>query len=158
MHSTYSFILEADRLDQKMRVSPVEVSKALKEGNAPKLIDVRTPNEWGMAHIEGSQLIDEELAQQIYKWPKDTAIVFLCHNGQRSMDAAAYFLATYLSGTQLPSSNPCLRKETSLEECVSSLDGMQPSALFEAARSDLLRWQEWLGVPMPGDPVQLSGR
>jgi rhodanese-related sulfurtransferase len=91
INEVLDFILEADRLDQKMRISPEEVSKALKDGNAPKLIDVRSPKEWEMSHIEGSQLIDEDLAQRIYSWPKDTAIVFLCHTGQRSMDAAAYF-------------------------------------------------------------------
>jgi rhodanese-related sulfurtransferase len=91
INEVLDFILEADRLDQKMRITPEETAQAMKGPNAPKLIDVRTPNEWAMAHIEGSQLIDEELAQQIYKWPKDTAMVFLCHTGQRSMDAAAYF-------------------------------------------------------------------
>ncbi len=75
-----------------------------------------------------------------------------------SDDAATYFLVTYLSGTQLPPDNPCLREEALPEECLSSLEGMQADALFEQARGDLLRWQDWLGLPTPVGPVQLSSR
>lgn len=91
MDEILTFIEEAEKNDQRIRISPKEVAEALKNGDAPRLIDVRTPAEWELAHIEGSQLINEELAQQIYSWPKDTAIVFFCHHGQRSVDAAAYF-------------------------------------------------------------------
>lgn len=91
MKEVLDFIEESEKLDQKMRISPKEVAEALKGDNQPRLIDVRTPKEWEMAHIEGSKLINEELAQEIYSWPKDTPIVFLCHTGQRSVDAAAYF-------------------------------------------------------------------
>lgn len=73
-------------------------------------------------------------------------------------NAASYFLVSYLAGTQLPPGNPCLREEAPLEECVSSLDKMKASALFESARGDLQRWQEWLGLPTPEDYSQLSSR
>lgn len=91
INEVLAFIEEAEQIDQKIKVSVKDVAEALKNGNAPRLIDVRTPAEWELAHIEGSQLINEELAQQIYSWPKDTNIVFFCHHGQRSMDAASYF-------------------------------------------------------------------
>jgi rhodanese-related sulfurtransferase len=93
INEVLAFIEEAEQMDQKIRVSPVEVAEALKNGNGhkPRLIDVRTPDEWKIAHIEGSSLISEELAQEIYSWPKDTPIVFLCHVGRRSVDAASYF-------------------------------------------------------------------
>jgi rhodanese-related sulfurtransferase len=86
-----TFLEEADQADRRIQISPAEVSAALKSGNQPRLIDVRMPEEWKVAHIEGSQLINEELAHQIMGWPKDTPMVFLCHVGKRSMDAAAYF-------------------------------------------------------------------
>lgn len=73
-------------------------------------------------------------------------------------NAATYFLVSYLAGTQLPPGNPCLREEAPLEECVSSLEKMKASALFESARGDLRRWQEWLGLPTPEDYSQLSSR
>ncbi len=86
-----AFIEEAEQIDQKIKISPKEVAEALKNGHKPRLIDVRAPEEYELAHIEGSQLITEGLAQEIYTWPKDTSIVFFCHHGNRSMDAAAYF-------------------------------------------------------------------
>lgn len=86
-----AFIEEAEQIDQKIKISAKEVSEALKSGKAPRLIDVRTPEEYKLAHIEGSELITEDLAQEIYSWPKETSIVFFCHHGNRSMDAAAYF-------------------------------------------------------------------
>ena len=33
----------------------------------------------------------EAVAQVVMRWPKDTPIVFYCHLGQRSLDAASYF-------------------------------------------------------------------
>lgn len=33
----------------------------------------------------------EAVAQAAMRWPKPTPIVFYCHHGQRSLDAASYF-------------------------------------------------------------------
>ena len=33
----------------------------------------------------------EVAAELVMSWPKDTPIVFYCHLGQRSLDAASYF-------------------------------------------------------------------
>jgi rhodanese-related sulfurtransferase len=52
---------------------------------------VRTPQEYAIANIAGSVLVDQSLAQEIMQtWAKDTAIVTMCHHGIRSLDAAAY--------------------------------------------------------------------
>ncbi|WP_271408502.1 hypothetical protein [Pseudomonas sp. Q1-7] len=75
-----------------------------------------------------------------------------------SDDAATYFLLSYLAGTQLPPGNPCLREDTSLEECVGSLEQLEARALFEKASADLPRWQDWLGLPAPGSHARLSSR
>lgn len=84
-------IQEADAFDRKMQVQPVEVAAALREGRPLRLVDVRTPEEWELARIPGAMLIAEEMAQEMMQWPKDTPIVFHCHLGSRSLDAAAYF-------------------------------------------------------------------
>lgn len=56
-----------------------------------RLIDVRTPQEYAMARIEGCPLVDEALAKEIVEtWPKDTPIITICHHGVRSLDAAVY--------------------------------------------------------------------
>jgi rhodanese-related sulfurtransferase len=85
-------IRKAEELDQKLKIKPREAADLLKAGKI-KLLDVRQDFEWEAAHIEGAQLVTQELVQEIMeKWPKDTALVFHCHHGMRSLDAAAYFL------------------------------------------------------------------
>src|SRR5581483_2647472 len=91
MDEILNFIEEAEQIDQKIRITPQEVSSALKSSNPPRFIDVRMPQEWELANIPGSVLMTEELAHEIMTWPKDTQMVFTCHMGQRSMDAASYF-------------------------------------------------------------------
>ena len=87
-----AFIKQADSANiQGLETTPQEVNEALKSNSPPRLIDVRTTDEWNLAKIENAQLNNEELAAEIMKWPKDTAIVFFCHHGQRSLDAASYF-------------------------------------------------------------------
>jgi len=50
-----------------------------------RLLDVRTPEEWRTARIEGADLLDEALAREILEnWPADTPIVVYCHHGIRS--------------------------------------------------------------------------
>src|SRR5882724_9645073 len=68
MNEILTFIAEADEADRKIQITPSEVSAAMKSGNQPKLIDVRMPEEWKLAHIEGSQLMTEELSHQVMGW------------------------------------------------------------------------------------------
>lgn len=82
---------EADALDRNMQLQPVDVAVALTDGPPLRLVDVRTPEEWELARIPGATLITEELAQELMRLPRDTAIVFYCHVGARSLDAAAYY-------------------------------------------------------------------
>ena len=73
-----------------LEISPAEVAALLKDGTT-KLIDVRTPQEYHIARIEGCRLVDDVLAKEIVDtWPKDTPIITVCHHGVRSLDAAVY--------------------------------------------------------------------
>jgi rhodanese-related sulfurtransferase len=77
-------------VEDDLEISPAETAVLMKQGNV-KLIDVRTPQEYLIAHIEGCPLVDETLAKEIVEtWPKNTPIVTICHHGVRSLDAAAY--------------------------------------------------------------------
>ena len=85
------FIVQAEQSDRRIQMSPAEVAAALESKLPPRLVDVRTPEEWALARIQGATLNTEELAQEMMLLPKDTPIVFHCHLGQRSLDAASYF-------------------------------------------------------------------
>jgi monothiol glutaredoxin len=78
------------------RVKAIDV-KALKErmsaDRSLQLLDVRSQQERDQAHIEGSRLLDREGQQYVLGLDKSTPLYFHCHHGQRSQQAAAYFLS-----------------------------------------------------------------
>ena len=85
-------ILEAHEADQALQISPADVSERLKQGDALALVDVRSREEWDAVHLPESKFLTQELMQEILsQWPKDKEIVFICHHGMRSLDAAAFF-------------------------------------------------------------------
>ncbi len=83
-------ILDAHESDAKMQVAPAEAAELVKAGKA-RLIDVRSREEWDAVHIEGSMFFTQELMHTLGGLPKDELLIFLCHHGVRSLDAAAYF-------------------------------------------------------------------
>ena len=77
-------------MEKDIEITPKETAELLKQGKI-KLLDVRTSEEFSIASVAGSVRVDQALAQEIMQtWPKDTAIVTMCHHGMRSLDAAAY--------------------------------------------------------------------
>ena len=66
--------------------------KALLDGKPDvHLYDVRTEAEREICTIEGAVHLTQEVAETIDELPKDTQLVFHCHHGGRSYQAAAYF-------------------------------------------------------------------
>jgi monothiol glutaredoxin len=82
------------RRAQAAAVQPMsvqELSRLMQAGEPFELIDVRTAEERGIAHIEGSQLLDEDLARRIAALDRGTRLIFHCHLGGRSQAAAEHF-------------------------------------------------------------------
>lgn len=83
-------IHRSEQMQMDLEITPAETAQLMKEGKI-RLVDVRTPEEYAIASVKGSVLADQSFAQEILQtWPKDTAIVTMCHHGMRSLDAAAY--------------------------------------------------------------------
>lgn len=85
-----SYLSKARESDAAMEISPAETSELLQSGGAV-LVDIRTREEFDAVHIGGSVLFTEELMHEISGWDRSKQVVFVCHHGIRSMDAAAYF-------------------------------------------------------------------
>jgi rhodanese-related sulfurtransferase len=69
-----------------------EVKQKLENGERFRLIDVREAHEYAVARIEGADLLPLSRAQEwIETLPSDEEIVFFCHHGGRSGQAASYF-------------------------------------------------------------------
>jgi rhodanese-related sulfurtransferase len=73
-----------------MEVTPVEAAALVQAGRA-KLVDVRTREDFEAVHIEGAIPFTEQLMQELPGWDRSQQIIFMCHHGVRSLDAAAYF-------------------------------------------------------------------
>jgi monothiol glutaredoxin len=78
------------------RVKSIDVhtlKQRLAAGGPVELLDVRSQKERDLAKIEGSKLLDREAQQYVLGLDKSTPLYFHCHHGQRSQQAAAYFLS-----------------------------------------------------------------
>lgn len=86
-------IERSQQLEEEIQISPSQLRDQLNANGGVKLLDVRDPHEARICSIAGSQLIDQELAQDIMEnWPKETAMVVYCHHGMRSMEAATWLI------------------------------------------------------------------
>jgi len=87
------FKVENPNAPRLSELSVSDLKQMMDSGEDFKLVDVRTPGEFETARLEGAQLLDEGLYEQLLSLPKDTRLVFLCHHGPRGEDAAKQFMA-----------------------------------------------------------------
>lgn len=71
--------------------APGDVKRLLEEGGQIEFLDVRSPEEREIAQIPGTRLLDDETARYVEGLPRDTTLIFHCHHGSRSLQAAEYF-------------------------------------------------------------------
>ena len=74
------------------QIPPSRLKEMMDRGERFELVDVRTPEEWEIASIRGARLIDRELEQEILAMDRATPLVFQCHHGMRSLQAAEQFV------------------------------------------------------------------
>jgi monothiol glutaredoxin len=73
------------------QISAPELATLLESGEKLELVDVRTDEERALAAIEGARLLDQAYHDALLQRDRDTLIVFQCHHGIRSQNAAEYF-------------------------------------------------------------------
>lgn len=80
-------------LNPDWEVSALEVKRMLDAGEDFVLLDVRQPEEYALAHIEGAQLVPlGDIPQSLPNLLEhsDRLIITHCHKGVRSLNAAAF--------------------------------------------------------------------
>ncbi len=90
-----STVLAEAAKEEELLVSPLALVSELVGENPPRLVDIRTQEEFEAVHIPGSThltqpLMQELLASQAAAEPAN--VVLVDHRGERSLDAAAYFI------------------------------------------------------------------
>jgi monothiol glutaredoxin len=73
------------------QLSAPELKALIESGTPFELVDVRTDDERAIARIDGSRVLDQTYHDALLHRDRDTPIVFQCHHGIRSQQAAEYF-------------------------------------------------------------------
>jgi monothiol glutaredoxin len=72
------------------QMSVAELKHSL-DNNSVILIDVRGSEERALANLDAARTMDGDTMQVLEAMPKDTALAFICHTGNRSQVAGEYF-------------------------------------------------------------------
>ena len=72
------------------QMSVTELKERL-ENSSIILIDVRGSEERALASLEAAKTMDSGIMQELETMPKETALAFICHTGNRSQVAGEYF-------------------------------------------------------------------
>ena len=85
-------IQAADEADRQLEIAPREVAERRARGDALRLLDLRTREEWDAVHLDGAEFVNQDLIQRLMgKEGQQGLLVFYDHAGGSSIDAAAYF-------------------------------------------------------------------
>ena len=80
-------ICSADVMAQVRNLSPLELRELL---GKVAIVDVRSPSEFGAAHLAGAVHIPvSEIQRRLDEVPRDRLTVFICRSGARSLTASA---------------------------------------------------------------------
>jgi rhodanese-related sulfurtransferase len=78
--------------DLAMEITPAELAARIGSGGV-HLVDIRSREEFETTHIESAVLLSQPVMQDILAhWPRTDLMVLYDHRGQKSLDAAAYFI------------------------------------------------------------------
>ncbi len=87
--------------DQSIQITPRQLAELRAGDPALKLLDVRTREEHEAVTIAGSRLVTQDLMQEIFaSWDKTAPVVIYDHQGDRALDAVAYFIGHGFSETK----------------------------------------------------------
>jgi monothiol glutaredoxin len=81
----------ANELPPIQQLSAPELQAWMASGTSFELVDVRTDEERAVASIVGSRLLDQTSHDALLCLDRDRCLVFQCHHGVRSQQAAEYF-------------------------------------------------------------------
>jgi monothiol glutaredoxin len=77
--------------DPIRQLSATDLKALIEDGTPFEFIDVRTDDEREIASIEGARLLDQAYHDELLTRDRNTPLVFHCHHGMRSQQAAEYF-------------------------------------------------------------------
>lgn len=94
-------LLAAHEHDHALLLTPAEVHQKLAASPAPVLLDCRTREEHEAVKIPRSQLLTQELQQQLFAQNPDQEIILYDHAGKHALDTCAWFLGHGMKQTRV---------------------------------------------------------
>jgi len=85
-------IMQAEELDGAIQVEPKLVKSWLEAKETFAFIDCRSPDEWKTGCVDGVEKLDYNDSEKYMSLPKEHKLVFLCNDGERSLQVASYFI------------------------------------------------------------------
>ncbi|MES2466157.1 MAG: rhodanese-like domain-containing protein [Verrucomicrobiota bacterium] len=86
-------LLASQENDAAMQISAPDLKAALDSPHPPRLLDVRSREEFEAVRLQGAELMTQPLLEDFFhSGDKTQPIVVYCHHGLRSLDAAAYLI------------------------------------------------------------------
>lgn len=93
VNEVLAHIRSSHEQDAKILISPKELAAAMQQDKSIRLVDVRSREEFEAVHIDGSQLLSQDVMRQIMGDGSNTRpLVVIDHQGKQALDAAAYFM------------------------------------------------------------------
>ena len=94
-------LLASAEHDRAIQIDPLELKAKLESDAPPRLLDIRSREEFEAVRIGESQLLTTELQQEAFgSWGTSTEVVIVDHTGERALDAAAFFVGHGLKETR----------------------------------------------------------
>jgi len=94
-------IQESHDADSSLQISPQDLAALRETKSDLKVLDVRSREEHEAVTIPGSLLMTQDMIQTIFDtYSKDEPLIIYDHQGDKSLDAAAYFLGHGFSETK----------------------------------------------------------
>ena len=104
VNEVLAHIRSSHEQDAKILIEPKELAEWRKHDPSVRLVDVRSREEFEAVHVEGSQLLSQDVMRQIMSDGSNTRpLVIVDHQGKTGLDAAAYFMGHGLQNVR------CLR-------------------------------------------------
>ena len=86
-------LLASQENDAAMQISAADLKAALDSPHPPRLLDVRSREEFEAVRLPGAELMTQPLLEDFFhSGDKTQPILVYCHHGLRSLDAAAYLI------------------------------------------------------------------
>lgn len=87
-----SYLSEAEVEDRKFLIEPCDLKNMIDQGTPPRLLDIRSREEFEAVCIKGSEFFTNDVMQSaLSTWDRSAPLVLIDYDGSRGLDAAAFF-------------------------------------------------------------------